>query len=79
MPEAAIDENRDTLAAKNDVGFAPQGWQRRPVEPVAEAQRVQRAAQGYFRPGTFPSLHAHPDAHSLGGGEGLAPTLRHRQ
>jgi hypothetical protein len=24
-------------------------------------------------------LHAHPDAHSLGGGEGLAPTLRHRQ
>jgi len=56
MPEATMNEDRETIAAKDDVG--PSGKIRR-VEPETMASRVERAAHQSLRRGVLPSDACH--------------------
>jgi hypothetical protein len=79
VPEAAIDEDRHTCRPEHDVGFAPEAWQRCPVEAVTKPQSMQRAAKDKFWRCALAALGAHAPANCVARGERLAPTFGHRE
>ena len=66
VPEAAIDEDRDTLPREDDVGSSPMVGQDRPVHPIPQPEGVERLSKSDFRGRVSRALSLEPRPHRLG-------------
>jgi len=60
VPEAAVDEDCNPSAPKNDVGAPPKSRDRSSIDSVSEPAFVQQTADGDFALRVTPFLCGHP-------------------